>query len=157
MEKCYKKEITIIYENKEKEKIRLFGDKFIENNKNICKIFFNGKEQEIKRFIMNKNYIKYPIIKIKLRIYKNLIDMSYMFSECSYLKYLPDINKLNTTNVIDMSYMFHKCKSLLILPDISKWNTNNIINMNYMFSNCSSLEYLPDISKCNTKNVINIS
>ena len=32
-------------------------------------------------------------------------------------------------NIIDMSYMFSNCRSLSSLPDISKWNTNNVTDM----------------------------
>ena len=46
------KEITIVY--KIGEKIRLFGDKFVENNKDNCKLIINNKEEELKSFIEKK-------------------------------------------------------------------------------------------------------
>ena len=40
--------IKIIYHNKDKEKeIKIFGDKFVENNKDKCKIFYNNKEYDL--------------------------------------------------------------------------------------------------------------
>ena len=41
-------EITIIYKCEEGNNIRLFGDKFIENNKNKCKMIMKGKKQKLK-------------------------------------------------------------------------------------------------------------
>jgi len=39
--------INIIYYIKNKQKIRIFGPKFVENNKNICKMLIDNKEYEI--------------------------------------------------------------------------------------------------------------
>ena len=69
----------------------------------------------------------------------NVTNMSFMFSGCSSLSFLPDISKWNTYDVTDMSGMFHNCSSLLTLPDISKWNTNSITDLSDMFDRCSSL------------------
>ena len=69
MKKYNGKEIAIRYLNEKKEKIELFGDKFIENNKNILKIVYNDKEYEVERFMIKKNNIKDSIVQIKLRIY----------------------------------------------------------------------------------------
>ena len=63
----------------------------------------------------NKNNIEIKIIEIK-----NVIDMSYMFYNCSLLSSLPDISKWNISNVIDMSYIFYECSYLSSLPDISQ-------------------------------------
>ena len=41
-------EITIIYKCEEVNNIGLFGDKFIENNKNKCKMIMKGKKQKLK-------------------------------------------------------------------------------------------------------------
>ena len=87
----------------------------------------------------------------------NIVNMSYMFSNCNSLLSLPDLSKWKTDNVNNMSYMFSNCKSLLSLPDISKWKTDNVIDMSYMFCNCKSLLSLPDISKWNTNNINNMS
>ena len=42
-------EITIIYliEKDKNYLMRIFGDKFVENNKKVCKITIKGKEQEL--------------------------------------------------------------------------------------------------------------
>ena len=56
------------------------------------------------------------------------------------LKSLPDISKWNISNIIDMNFIFGNCSSLLSLPDISKWNTSNVINMNGIFATGYSIK-----------------
>jgi len=40
-------EINIIYDIKRKNNINIFGSKFVENNKNICKMIIDNKEYEL--------------------------------------------------------------------------------------------------------------
>ena len=149
-------EINIIYNiNREKDNIRIFGPKFVENNKNICKMIIDNKEYEITEEYNIKNYNENKL-NIKLKGINNASDISFIFYKCQSLLSLPDISKLNTNNVINMSAMFAGCSSLSFLPDISKWLTNNVTNMNGILAGCSSLTSLPDISKWNTNNVTNI-
>jgi len=147
-------EINIIYDIYE-EKIKIFDNEFVKNNRNICRMIIDNKEYEITKEYFVKTYNKNKL-KITLKGINNVTNMSYMFYECSSLSSLPDISKWNTNNVIDMSYMFSGCTSLSSLPDISKWNTNNVTNMKCMFSGCT-LSSLPTISKWNTNNVIDMS
>ena len=84
-------------------------------------------------------------------------DISYIFFECSKLKYIPDISNWNTKNIYNMSYLFKGCSELKSLPDISKWDTSNVVNMSNMFLGCKSLIYLPDISKWDISNVNDLS
>ena len=135
--------------------IKLFGEEFVKNNKERCKMIINNKEEEICEYLDIKIYKN--ILEIKLKEIKSIDNMSYMFFDCNSLESLPYISKYNTNNVTNMSYMSSDCNSLESFPDISKWNTNNVTNMNDMFSICNSLESLPDISKWNTNNVTNMS
>ena len=75
-------EINIIYDIKKGNYINIFGFKFVENNKNICKIIIDKKESVIteKYNIKNNNNNK---LKIILKGIDNATDMSYMFSGCS--------------------------------------------------------------------------
>ena len=134
--------------------IRIFGNEFINNNKNNCKIEIDGKVYEL--FDKYNNKDNKDTLKIKLIGYKNITNLSFMFCECSSLLSLPDISNWNTFLVTNMASMFYKCSSLLSLPDISKWNTSRVIDMNGMFYKCSSLTSLPDISRWNTSNVTNM-
>ena len=149
-------EINIIYNIENKESIELFGDEFVENNKDICTMIIDNKEYNIERFYDVNNY-ENNILKIKLKGINNITNIKFMFFRCSSVISLPDISKLNINNVKDMSFMFNGCSSLISLPDISKWNTNNVTSMHYMFSGCSSLISLPDISNWNTNNATNMS
>jgi len=151
-------EINIIYDIKEENKIRIFGSKFVENNKDICKMIIDNKEYEIREEYNIENYKNNDNkLKIILKGINNVTDMNEMFCRCVSLSSLPDISKWNTNNVTNMSGMFSYCASLSSLPDISKWNTNNVTNMSGMFYGCSSLSSLPDISKWNTNNVEDMS
>ena len=138
-------EINIVYNIKKDEKyIKIFGSKFVENNKNICKMIINNKEYKITEEYSVKRF-DHNILNIKLKGIENVTDMSDMFNGCSKLSNLPDISKWNTDNVNNMHGIFGNCKSLSSLPEISKWNTNNVTNMSTMFQACSSLTELPDI------------
>ena len=141
-----KSEINIIYDIDKgyKNEINIFGDEFIKNNKNKCKMIIDNKEYEITNKFNVENYNNNRL-KIKLKKIYNITNMSYMFSGCSSLLSLPDISKWNTNNITDISHMFSGYILLYTLPDISNWVTDNATNMNYMFSGCLSLTFLPDI------------
>ena len=149
-------EINIIYNINDKDKkvgkIKIFGDEFVKNNKNICRIEYEDNEYELSEEFNIKN-INNNKLEIKLKGINSIINMSFLFSWCDSLSDISNISKWNTINVTNMSFLFYKCSSLKSLPDISKWNTNNVINMCGMFGECESLEVLPDISKWNIKNV----
>ena len=48
-------------------------------------------------------------------------------------------SEFNTQNVIDMSYMFSNCSSLNEL-NLSFFNTEKVNNMKYMFGECCLLK-----------------
>ena len=137
-------EINIIYNIKGKNEVRLFGDGFVERNKNNLKLIIEEKEQNLisNYKLINNNK---DILKIKLKGITNVTNMSYMLDNCNSLFSLPDISKWNTSNVNNMSSMFYNCNSLSSLPDISKWNTSNVKDMNWMFNNCNNSMNIPSI------------
>ena len=148
-------QMEIIYEiNKDKNELKIFDSKFIQNNKNCLMIIDNRINEVKENHIIND---KRKNLKILLFNYKVNNDMSYMFYKCKQLSSISDISKWNTNTVINMSYMFYGCKKLSSLPDISKWNTNNVINLCCILGGCEKLSSLPDISKWNTNNVTNMS
>ena len=101
--------INIIYDiNKERgDKINIFGSKFVENNKNKCKMIIDNMEYDITDKYNIENY-KYNRLNIKLKGIDKISDMSYMFSGCSSLTSLSDISKWNTNNATDMNCMFNR-------------------------------------------------
>jgi len=168
------KEITIKMEFKYKvdkklkklKKLRILGDKFIENNKN-CQIRIENEGKIYNDLLPNKNYFElnsndldnsqdknkefYKIIKVYLNL-QNITNLSYMFYNCTSLKKI-DFSDFDTSHVTDMSYAFSNCKSLTSLSEISNLETLNVENMNGMFRNCINLESINDISNWHTSNV----
>ena len=45
----YNNEINIIYNKNNEDKIKIFGDDFVKNNKNKCKFIYNNKENKLKK------------------------------------------------------------------------------------------------------------
>ena len=108
--------IKIKYHNKDKEKeIKIFGDNFVKNNKDKCKIFYNNKEYDLTTKFNVEN-----INQLEIELY--------------------GILKIN-----NMSCMFHGCSSLTSLPNISNWDTKNVTNMSLMFCHCSKLSVKPNL------------
>ena len=151
-------EIIIKYKIDSQKRIKIFGNKFVKNNKKNCKIKVKKKEKEIIDYYeINLENEKNNELEIILIGINNISDLSYMFFGCSSLLSLSDISKWNTSNITNMNSMFENCSSLISLPDISNWNTSNVTNMSYIFNDCSSLIFLPDISKWDISNVTDIS
>ena len=136
---------------KNQNKINIFGEDFVRNNSNHCKIIYDNNEHELSAYINVDNIkdIKNNILEIKLIGINNITNAAHMFYNCKSLILLPDISEWNTENITSMDRMFSWCSLLSSLPDISNWNTSNVNTMNSMFSGCSSLKSLPDISKWN--------
>ena len=151
--------------NEKQPKIKLFGSKFVENNKDNFSIIINKKEMPLcEYYTYKKNDIKYDELELILAQNKkinNIKDLSYMFhtdsSNENLLSSIENFSNLNTSNVTDMSNLFHNCTLLSTIPDISKWDISNVTNINCMFYNCTSLTSLSDISKWNTSKITNVS
>ena len=56
-------EIKIIYKIGDEDRIKIFGETFVKNNRNICKIIYNSKEEEIKEYIQKP--LENDLLKIK--------------------------------------------------------------------------------------------
>ena len=148
-------------------KIKLFGEQFVNNNKKNCFLVINDKFIKLKAYIDLKEIFGddyspeiYPIkIKVKLieRNNQKITNLSSIFYGICSLDSSSNLCKFNTINITKMNNMFDNCKSLLKLPDISEWDTTNVIDMSYMFNNCKLLSTLPDISQWNTSNLVDAS
>ena len=79
--------ITIKYKVKNNNKtIRLFGDDFVVNNKNFCKIIINEKKFDLIAFYnLEDNKLNDNILEIKLTGIKRITNMSHLFYEFSSL------------------------------------------------------------------------
>jgi surface protein len=105
--------ISIKYEIKEEKTIRIFGEKFVKNNKDKCKIIVNEKTYELsENYKIEEKNLKEGILEIKLIVKNNLTDLSFMFSECTNLISLVNISEWNIKNITNMSYMFNECRNL---------------------------------------------
>ena len=87
--------IILIYninnENIERGKIKILGESFVNNYKNICKIIYDNKEYELnEEFNINNND---DILKIRLKNILDISNMNNLFNSCNSLSSLTDISK----------------------------------------------------------------
>jgi len=129
-------------------KIKLLGSENKEIS-NKCILYLKNKEING----INYEFFREGNYKFKLIFNEYLINMSFMYSNCSSLTSL-NLSNFNTNNVNNMSSMFSNCSSLTSL-NLSNFNTNNVEDMSSMFYYCSSLTSL-NLSNFNTNNVNNM-
>ena len=72
------------------ENIRLVGSKFQKKNKDNCKICIDFAVKDLLEFYKSKNNEK--SITVVLALNHKITDLSYMFSECSSLKSILNLN-----------------------------------------------------------------
>lgn len=86
---CAENEISIIYIINDEDKfIKLFGSKFVLNNKTNCKLIINDEEKELCeyldiKYLVNKKEIK--TFELKLKYINKIKDISFMFASCKNL------------------------------------------------------------------------
>ena len=95
-------EITYKLRKYYKDKIRIFGRVFIENNFDKCKIVYNDKEYELKEYFedIDSNNNHKDSITLILRGFNNITDMSYLFNECDSFTSISFIEKKNESKII---------------------------------------------------------
>ena len=74
-------EITMKYKIGKEDKLRIFGDTFVKNNKSNFQMIINDKNYELDSFYKLNNEKENDILKIKLKQIKNATNLSLMFSE----------------------------------------------------------------------------
>ena len=103
--------ITIYYKIEDyRQKTRIFGKIFVNNNEDNCHIIIDGKKYNLIEFIEFKNNRKNKILEVKL---------------------------IGVSKIIEASSMFDGCESLISINNISNWNTYNVKNMISMFRGCN--------------------
>ena len=185
--KSLNKEIIIIYgvDNTDFDRVKIFGEEFVKNNKDKFVLLVNEKIHELCVFLRRdeitivQNLFKIGLVQTQLftnmsHMFEkvccllsvlNISDlntehvnnMSGLFFSCTGLQEIPNLGYLNTSEVTDMSFMFESCTSLRNIADISNWNTSKVKTMKAMFESCESLFDLPDISNWDMSNVTDVS
>jgi len=157
MKKALKEQRIIInYISKiNKEKIRLFGGIFFNENNKKCKLLINKEEKDLIEFYHFKD--KQTELKVELIIKEKLKNMNGMFYSCKRLKSISNFSNIDTSLVADISYLFYECSSLTSISDFWGWNTSKVKDMKYLFYKCNSLKNMPGISKWDTSSVTDMS
>ena len=108
-------------EKKESEEnIRIFGEKFVKENKGKIKIIYENIEYELTEYLedIDKEHHKEDLVTLKLRFVENNIDISYMFFNCSKLFSILNnkiINNLKDTLELEENFKSIKNDQLITL------------------------------------------
>ena len=87
-------------------KIKLFGSKFVNKNKDKCKIIYNEKEYDLIEVFKFDNNYNHNSNKIQLRINNNITDISEMFWNCEELLSIKDIPNINYYHISNLNKSF---------------------------------------------------
>ena len=140
--------INLIYSVKTQGNYNIFGNKFIENNKENLKLIINSKETVLDHCCeLNKGN---NIISIVVK--KNITNLNSMFYGCEYLKDISDLKYLDVNEVKDCSYMFYKCSSISDIKALENWDLSNCNNFKCMFYECPLLSDIKPLKNWNVSN-----
>ena len=147
------KEINLIYTCKFEGTKKIFGELFVENNKDNIELIINGEKTKL----VNKYKLKKGENHITLIIKNKIDNLSNMFFKCKALKNIDELKYLNTEDCKDFSRMFNWCSSLSDINALEHWNVSNGTNFFGMFGGCSSLSNIKPLENWNVSNGNNFS
>ena len=147
-----KNKIRLIYECTYDDNWNIL-EKFVENNKNNIELIINGKKSEL----VKQYKLKDGKNNIEIIIKNNIINLEYMFYECSTLKNIEGLKYLDTKEIQNFSGIFSGCSILSDLKPIEHWNVSKGNNFSNIFQGCSSLTDLTPIEKWDVYNGNNFS
>ena len=159
-----------------KIKLRIFGKNFVNKNKYKYRIIYENKEYKLHEFFeeIDKDYNYNDLIKLKLRIFNNITNMSYMNDGCNTLVSISETNEIkekisqkiiivstdNTNNVHgyysisshlqsktpEIIYKNNLCKPINPLMSLDSVQNYNSINFNYLNNLIKRDELVPNLS-----------
>ena len=143
-----KNEINIVYKTDKEGKENIFGDKFVENNKNNIELIINGINNNlIKEYILEKGENN-----IKIIIKNKIVNLEYMFYNCKSLINIKELDNLDTKDINNFESIFCKCSSLSDIKGLENWNVSNGNNFSHMFYGCSSLSDIKELENWDVSN-----
>jgi len=151
--KIFRNEINIIYKTNEEGIERIFGDKFVENNRNNIDLIING----IKNNLIDRYKLQKGENKIKIIIKNKITNLEYMFYKCKSLKNIEQLNNLDTKEIKNFTRMFSDCSSLSDIKPLQNWNVSNGNYFCGIFSKCTSLSDIKELQNWNVPNGLDFS
>jgi len=154
----FSKKINLVYFKKWerddwKRDNNIFGEKFVNNNKNNIELKING----IKSELVEKCKLEYGENNIEIIIKNKITNFEYMFFRCISLKSLEGLRNLDVLNGNNFSYIFYECESLTDIQALENWNVSNGNDFSYMFNGCKSLSDIKALKNWNVSNGINFN
>ena len=141
--------------------IKIFGEEFVKNNKDKCKLLLIDTEEENEINHELCAFLDLDVIDevshgksslwICLIPNEDLTDLSFMFDKCATLISVEGLNSINTEKVTSMKSMFNLCVMLQEV-NVSKMNTAELTDVSQMFRKCAFLNYL-NFSGWNTSKI----
>jgi len=143
-----KNEINIIYKTDKEGNENIFGDKFVENNKNNIELIINGNISNlIKEYTLKKGENN-----IKIIIKNKIVNLEYMFYNCKSLINIKELDHLDTKDINNFESIFCKCSSLSDIKGLENWNVSSGNNFSHMFYGCSSLSDIKSLEHWDVSN-----
>ena len=149
----YKNEIKIIYLANSNTTYRIFGHTFVENNKDNIELEIDGKTIGL----IEEAALKEGDAEVKIKIKKQLTNLSFMFSNCTHLKNIDELQFLDTREVTSFESMFEGCKLLMDINALLNWDVAKSINFKGMFEKCIALSDINVLLNWNVSNCTNFA
>jgi len=140
--------ISLIYISKKEGEENIFGEKFVENNKNKIELIINGKKSKL----INKCKMEKGENIIIMEIKKKITNVEEIFVSCNTLKNINELEYIDTKDIKDFSCMFYGCSSLSDIKSLENWDVSNSKDFNGMFYGCSNLSDIEPLENWNVSN-----
>ena len=142
---------------KNEDKVRIFGTDFVENNKDKCNIIYEDKEYKLAEYFeeIDNNYNHKDLIKIKLKINNNDINMRCIFCECNSLISFSDILYLHYPNISNTNSQISE--NDIIRNSVDENDSNNLEKSDIFNQNNYPMIPQSNISKISKKSEINLT
>ena len=144
----FRNKINLIYNAKYKGYYKIFGPRFVINNKDRIELIINNKNNPL----VSVAELKKGDNTITLIIKRNLTTLNNMFYKVECIKDLTELKYLDISDVKDFEGIFYECRSLKDIKFLGDWNVSNCKSFENIFYGCS---YLSDIKPLQYWNVSN--
>ena len=144
------------------KEIKLFGEDFVKNNKNILSLIINNKKSElVEKTYVNEKYLEVILVQKSVNYddeeNKYIKNLSFMFNFCNFdyitINEVKGRKKIDLSEVSDISYIFGNCVELKEIDVDFFKDMHKIEKMEFLFSGCKKLTNISNIDHLNTSKI----